>query len=108
MKYLSRADEILLLAVLALQENAEGVRLIKEIRKSSGKKLTLGGLWVSLDVLAKKGLVTKEMGDPSPHRGGKSRLYYRLTEEGLAALERVQELNRALWLHYPKSIRTYR
>lgn len=108
MKYLSRADEILLLAVLTLRENAEGISLIKEIRKSSGKKLTLGGLWVSLDVLAKKGLVAKEMGDPSPHRGGKSRLYYRLTEEGLEALEQVRELNKALWLKYRKPIKTYR
>jgi len=108
MKYLSRADELLLLAILKLKENAHGVSLIKEIRKSAGKKLTLGGLWVSLDVLAKKGLVAKHVGDPSPRRGGKGRLYYRLTEEGLEALERVQELNKSLWMGFPKPIRNYR
>jgi PadR family transcriptional regulator len=108
MKYLSRADEILLLAILKLREDAHGVSLVKEIRKSMGKKLTLGGLWVSLDILTKKGLVAKRLGDPSPRRGGKGRLYYRLTEEGLEALERVQELNRTLWVEYPKPIRNYR
>jgi len=108
MEILSRADEILLLAVLRLRDDADGVGLIKEIRRSTGKKLTLGGLWVSLDILAKKRLVAKKLGDPTPRRGGKGRLYYRLTEEGLEALERVQDLNKALWKEYPEPIKNYR
>jgi PadR family transcriptional regulator PadR len=108
MEFLSRADEILLLAILKLGEEAHGVSLIKEIRRTLGKKLSLGSLWVSLDILAKKGLVTKRLGEPAPRRGGKSRLYYRLTEEGLEALERTRELNRALWKEYPELIKNYR
>jgi PadR family transcriptional regulator PadR len=105
MEYISRADEILLLAILKLSEDANGVTIIREIRRTLGKKLSLGGLWVSLDILAKKGLVTKKLGDPTPHRGGKRKLYYRLTEEGLEALERVQELNKTLWKEIPESVK---
>ena len=105
MEYISRADEILLLAVLRLGEEATGVTIIKEVRKTMGKKLSLGGLWVSLDILAKKGLVTKRLGDPTPRRGGRRKLYYRLTDEGLEALERVQELNRALWKEIPEPVK---
>ena len=105
MGYVSRADEILLLAVLKLGENATGVNIIKDIRKRLGKSLSLGGLWVSLDILAKKGLVTKRLGDPTPRRGGRRKLYYRLTDEGLEALERVQELNRALWKEIPEPVK---
>ena len=105
MEYISRADEILLLAVLRLGEEATGVTIIKEVRKTMGKKLSLGGLWVSLDILAKKGLVTKRLGDPTPRRGGRRKLYYRLTNEGLEALERVQELNRALWKEIPEPVK---
>jgi DNA-binding PadR family transcriptional regulator len=52
---------------------------------------------VSLDILAKKGLVTKRLGEPTPERGGRGKIYYTLTREGLEALERTAEFNRSLW-----------
>ena len=97
MNILSRADEILLLAILRLKDNAYGVPIVKEVEKRTGKKLKLGGLWVSLDILAKKGLLGKKMGDPSPTRGGRSKIYYSLTPYGIKALERVNDFNRMLW-----------
>ncbi|MBN1939491.1 MAG: PadR family transcriptional regulator [Candidatus Aminicenantes bacterium] len=108
MEYISRADEILLLAILKLDEDATGVTIIRHVRKSLGKKLSLGGLWVSLDILAKKGLVTKRLGDPTPRPGGRRKLYYRLTDEGLDALERTQALNRALWKEVPQPVKSGR
>jgi DNA-binding PadR family transcriptional regulator len=97
MDVLSRADEILLLAILRLRENAYGVSIVKEVRERTGKKLKLGGLWVSLDILSKRGLVEKRMGDPTPKRGGRSKIYYTLTLDGFEALTRVRNLNRSLW-----------
>ena len=97
MEVISRADEILLLAILRLKNNAYGVSILKEVKQRTGKKLKLGGLWVSLDILAKKGLVEKRMGDPTPKRGGRSKIYYSLTPDGFKALERVNEFNRSLW-----------
>ena len=97
MEVLSRADEILLLAILRLKDNAYGVSIVKEVEQRTGKKLKLGGLWVSLDILAKRGLVGKRLGDPIPKRGGRSKIYYSLTPAGLRALERVNEFNQSLW-----------
>lgn len=97
MDVLSRADEILLLAILRLRDDAYGVSIVKEVRQRTGKTLKLGGLWVSLDILAKKGLISKRMGDPTPARGGRSKIYYALTPAGLEALERVNRFNRSLW-----------
>jgi PadR family transcriptional regulator PadR len=108
MAYISRADEILLLAVLKLGDDATGVTIIKEIRKTMGKRLSLGGLWVSLDILAKRGLVTKRLGDPTPRRGGRRKLYYRLTNEGREALEQIQVLNRTLWRGVSEPIKSSR
>ena len=93
----SRADEILLLAILRLREDAYGVSIVKEVQQRTGKALKLGGLWVSLDILAKKGLISKRMGDPTPARGGRSKIYYALTPTGLKALEEVNRFNRSLW-----------
>ena len=97
MEVLSRADEILLLAILRLKDNAYGVTIVKEVEVRTGKTLKLGGLWVSLDILAKKGLINKVMGDPTPTRGGRSKIYYSLTPQGLRALEAVREFNLSLW-----------
>jgi len=104
---LSRADEILLLAVLRLKDNAYGVSIVREVRQLTGKELKLGGLWVSLDILAKKGLLSKRLGDPTPKRGGRSKIYYSLTPDGLRALERVNQFNRSLWKGITEVIREY-
>lgn len=108
MEVLSRADEILLLAILRLKDEAYGVSIVKEVSSRTGKELKLGGLWVSLDILAKKGLISKRMGDPSPERGGRSKIYYSLTQTGLQALEKVYAFNRSLWQGAGEIIKDYR
>jgi len=101
MKVLSRSDEILLLAILRLKENAYGVTIIKEVKERTGKKLTFGSLWVSLDILHKRGLVVKRMADPTPERGGRSKIYYSLTPQGVRALQDVREFQKSLWQGVP-------
>jgi DNA-binding PadR family transcriptional regulator len=107
MKILSRSDEILLLAILSLRDNAYGVTILKEVYKKTGKKMKIGGLWVSLDILCKRGLLTKWLGDPTPARGGKSKIYYKLTEEGLKVLKEVKKLQESLWQDYSEASKNY-
>lgn len=97
MKILSRADEILLVSILSLGENAYGVTLVEEIYKRTGKKLTFGSIWVSLDILYKKGYINKRLGDPTPQRGGRSKIYYTLKPEGIKALNEVVKFQESLW-----------
>lgn len=101
MKYLSRADEILLLAILRLKGKAYGVSILKEVERRSGKALSFGGIWVSLDILHRKGMVEKRMADPSAKRGGRRKLFYSITPRGLEALQAVRNLNRSLWRGLP-------
>ncbi len=105
MRFLSRADEILLLAVLRLKDNAYGVPIVKEVEKRTGKKITFGGLWVQMDALCKKGYLAKTIADPTPERGGRGKIYYRLTNTGEKALEKIRELNSSLWEDIPSSIK---
>ena len=97
MDVLSRADEILLLTILNLKNNAYGVSIVKEVKIRTGKNLKIGGLWVSLDILAKKGLILKRIGDPTPRRGGRSKIYYSLTPAGLKSLKHIREFSQNLW-----------
>ncbi len=105
MEILSRADEILLLAILRLRDDACGVTIVKEVQRRTGKKVKLGALWVSLDILAKRGLVEKRMGDPTPRRGGRSKIYYTLTPDGFEALARLHDFTRSLWKGVPGIIK---
>jgi PadR family transcriptional regulator PadR len=105
MDIISRADEILLLAILRLKDDACGVTIVKEVERRTGKKIKLGALWVSLDILAKRGLLDKTMGDPTPRRGGRSKIYYALTADGFDALSSVQVFNQSLWKGIPGIIK---
>jgi DNA-binding PadR family transcriptional regulator len=97
MKILTRSDEILMLAILRLKGNAYGVSIIKEVQKRTEKKLTFGSLWVSLDILHKRGFVKKIMAGPTPQRGGRSKIYYSLSPKGIRALEEAREFQKSLW-----------
>ena len=97
MKILSRADEILLVSILSLGKNAYGVTIIEEVYRRTGKKLTFGSVWVSLDILYKKGYIDKRLGDPTPQRGGRSKIYYTLKPEGMNALKEISEFQKSLW-----------
>lgn len=105
MDILSRSDEIILLAVLCLKDKAYGVSIVKEVKRRTGKTIKLGALWVSLDILSKKGFVDKRMGDPTPKRGGRSKIYYSLTTDGLEALENLRVFNLSLWKGIPQTIK---
>ncbi len=97
MKYLSRSEEILLLAVWRLRDDAYGVTIQREVKTRTGKELSFGALWVSLDALSRKGYLSKTQADPTPKRGGRGKLYYRVTPAGLQALQHVRDLQQALW-----------
>ncbi|MCK5146559.1 PadR family transcriptional regulator [bacterium] len=96
METLSRSDEIFVLSILRLKDNAYGLTIVQEIEARTGKKITFGALWVSMDILAKKGLVNKRVEDPGKGCGRK-KIYYTVTPEGVIALEATRELNKKLW-----------
>lgn len=97
MKIISRTDEILLLVVLRLKENAYGATILKEVRRRTGKDMMVGHLWVALDGLCRKGFLRKRLGEETPARGGRRKLFYSLTPAGAKALLEVREMQNSLW-----------
>lgn len=106
MTILTRSDEILMLAILRLDNNAYGVSVIKEVERRTGKKLTFGSLWVSLDIMCKRGFVKKRTADPTPQRGGRSKIYYSLTPKGIRVLEETRQFQKTLWEGVPARLKT--
>jgi DNA-binding PadR family transcriptional regulator len=102
MKELTLSEIIFLLAIWRLEDNAYGVTIRKQIAKVTRKTYTYGTLYSALDQLFKKGYVIKIAGPPSPERGGRSKIFYKLTQEGIKALKASRELQKTIWRGIPE------
>jgi PadR family transcriptional regulator, regulatory protein PadR len=87
---LGEFEQIVLLAILRLSDQAYGVTIRQEIRKHTGRNTVPGALYTTLDRLEQKGLVASRLGEPTPERGGRAKRYYDVTAAGVAAVERAQ------------------
>lgn len=102
MKWLSRKEEFVLLAILRLRNNAYGVTVRDHVSESTGKYWSIGAIYDVLDRLALKKLVSVITSAPVPERGGRARRYYRVTRKGYAALEEVRTIHADMWADLPK------
>ena len=97
MNELSKAEEMVLLAVWRLGKNAYGVSIRRYIKEDTGKDYTYGTLYGLLRQLAFKDLVRKRLGDPTPEKGGRRKTYFDVTLEGVQALKEAITRHRQLW-----------
>ncbi len=102
MEYLTRYEEMILLAVFRLKDNAYGVPVKKQLSEVTGKLWSFGALYVSLDKLVKKGYLKKTRGEPTHERGGRSKIFYELTEQGKQSLHETNKFQRNLWEGIPE------
>jgi len=103
MKFLSRQEELLLLSIWKLRDNAYGVTIRKHLSQSTNKYWSIGAIYDVLDRLTRKGCVSTIDSEPIKERGGKSKRYYRITKRGFEALEEVRSLHKKTWSKLPKS-----
>lgn len=82
-EYLGQLELMVLLAVTRPDSDAYGVQIAKFIEEASGREVSLASVYVALERLERKGLVTSSLGDPTPQRGGRARTYFKATASGL-------------------------
>ncbi len=81
-------EQLVLTAVLTLEENAYGVTIHKKVEElSSSKSVTLGAVYVTLDRLEDKGFLSSWLTDPTPERGGRAKRCYKVEPAGQQALK---------------------
>jgi len=97
MKNLSVNEQIFLIAIWWLEDEAYGVRIRDKIKEMTGRTFTFGTLYNTLDNLAKKGIVTSRAVQILNQAGGNRRVYYTITRVGSAALREARELQEAIW-----------
>src|SRR5262245_30138647 len=94
---LGEFEQLILLAILRLGDDAYGVSIRAELADRAGRTIAPGAMYTALERLESKGLVTSRMGDPTPQRGGRAKRYVTVTAAGRRALARaVQAYERLL------------
>ena len=101
MDLLSRKEELILLTIWKLGDDAYGITIRDELETSIGVKWLFGSIYTPLSKLYDKGLIMKAEGHSSSDRGGRPKVTFRLTPDGIKALAEIRTFNAALWAEIP-------
>jgi PadR family transcriptional regulator, regulatory protein PadR len=93
---LGEFEQVVLLAILRLGNDAYGVTIRSEIAACTGREPAPGALYTTLDRMEQKGVVRSWLGDATPQRGGRAKRFFALTKTGRAALVSAQRAYRSL------------
>lgn len=93
---LGSLEQIVLLAVMRLEPGAYGVTVRQEIARRTGRELSIGAVYATLERLQAKGFVSSFQGEPTPERGGRAKRYFRVNAEGKRALRSSREAVRRM------------
>ncbi len=97
MDLLGRTEEIILLTVWRLQNEAYGVSIRNELNSRTSKDWSLGAIYAPLHRLEQKDLLSTRLGDPGATRGGRRTVLYSLTGKGKEALLDLKTVQDSLW-----------
>jgi len=105
---LGEFEELLLLIVLILEDQAYVLRIQEEIRNQVQRDTSMGALHASLTRLEEKGFLSSEMTGATAERGGRRKRIYQLSSDGKIVLNQVRTQRESLWQQAPKfSLDTY-
>ena len=95
--FLGAFEEIVLLAVIHLGDGAYGMTIRREIESRSGRSVSIGAVYSTLDRMESKTYVSSRYADPSKERRGRARRYFKIAPDGYAALERSRDILANMW-----------
>jgi DNA-binding PadR family transcriptional regulator len=98
---LGEFEELVLLTIAALVNDAYSVAICDELEKHTGRSAKLGVVHAVLNRMEEKGLVKSKLGEATSVRGGKRKRYYTITNAGKAALIRAKDVRDQLWNQIP-------
>jgi DNA-binding PadR family transcriptional regulator len=94
---LGEFEHVVLLAILRLGEDAYAVSIGQEILTHTGREVSRGSIYITLDRLETKGYLRSRLGDPTPERGGRAKRFYALRPRAVAALRDNRRALVSLW-----------
>lgn len=94
---LNETEQMVLLALVHLGEDAYGVTVRQEIEERSGRSVSIAAVYACLDRLERRGHAESWLSEPTPERGGRARKHFRITPTGAAALKAARRAMNRMW-----------
>src|SRR6476619_6831698 len=97
MKRLGQFEELILLALVLLRENAYGMTIRQEIAERTGRDVSIGAVYTTLERLEEKGLISSRRGEATAERGGRAKRYFKIAAPGVRALNESKRVFDRMW-----------
>jgi DNA-binding PadR family transcriptional regulator len=94
--YIGEFEELVLIAIQSLREQAYGVRIGDAIEEATGRSVSVGALYTTLTRLEEKGLISSWMGEATAARGGRAKKYFRIEAPAKLALNQTEASRKRL------------
>ena len=101
--YLGEFEEVVLLTVGVLYDQAYGLLITEEIERQTGRSVSISAVHAALSRLEEKGFVSSRMGGATQERGGRRKRFFTVSVAGSRALREVHETRNQLWNLIPKA-----
>lgn len=98
---LGEFEELVLLIIGVLNENAYGAAIMQEIETQTERRPSVGAVHSSLNRLIDKGFIKSHYGESTEVRRGRRKVFYTLTAAGQSALVKTRELRNSLFSLIP-------
>lgn len=95
--YLGSFEELVLLTIANLADEAYGVAILNDITGRANRSLSIGALHSTLTRLEEKGYISSFLGEPTSERGGRRKRYFELTDSAIQELANMKSLRDQLW-----------
>ncbi|MDR7129996.1 DNA-binding PadR family transcriptional regulator [Algoriphagus sp. 4150] len=99
--HLGELEELILLTVGILDQEAYGVAVLEEIKNQTGRKVNISAIHTVLNRLEEKGFLKSHMGGATEERGGRRKRLFTLSATGRLAIEEVKNLRNKLFDQLP-------
>jgi PadR family transcriptional regulator PadR len=99
---LGEFEELVMLIVFMLKEEAYAVRILEEMERQADRTVAIGAIHTALYRLEDKGFLKSHTGGATTERGGRWKRFFVLTAFGKKALAQSQEVRLNLWKQIPE------
>jgi DNA-binding PadR family transcriptional regulator len=100
--YIGNLELIIMLALIRLDDEAYGVSIAREIRRTVVYEIALGTIYAVLERLEQRRIVSSAVGESTPERGGRAKRYFRVTAKGMRKVNQTRRALAKLWQGLPQ------
>ena len=79
-EHLGEFEILTLAALVRLGPDAYGVTVRREIESRTKRSVSIGALYATLARLEEKGMIVSRLGEATPERGGRRKLYWEVMQ----------------------------